>query len=120
MASEEDPSKTFIAELPKTPSTHWNITGMNAASIIRILKSIINDRETFKDAAKFTFNIKRNKETIYTWSEPDWQATRQWFYQKKKPKGEGLTGLTVSRKTAKNLAVRRKNWKILTVSRKTC
>ena len=25
-------------------------------------------------------------------------------------------GLTVSRKTAKNLAVRRKNWKILTVT----
>ncbi len=27
-------------------------------------------------------------------------------------------GLTASRKRAKNLAVRRKNWKILTVSRK--
>ena len=29
-------------------------------------------------------------------------------------------GLTVSRKTAKNLAVRRKNERILTVSRKKC
>ena len=62
--SPEDPSKRFIEELREIPATHWNITGMNAASVISILKSIVNDREKFKDEAKFTFDIKGDKETI--------------------------------------------------------
>ena len=62
--STEDPSKRFIEELQEIPATHWNITGLNAASVISILKSIVNDREKFKDEAKFTFDIKGDKETI--------------------------------------------------------
>ena len=62
--SPEDPSKRFIEELREIPATLWNITGMNAASVISILKSIVNDREKFKDEAKFTFDIKGDKETI--------------------------------------------------------
>ena len=62
--SPEDPSKRFIEELQEIPTKHWNITGMNAASVISIFRSIVNDRETFKDKAKFTFNIKGDQETI--------------------------------------------------------
>ncbi len=42
-------------------------------------------------------------------SEPEWNIEQK-----------VTMGLTVSRKTAKHLAVRRKNWNILTVSRKIC
>ena len=63
-AALEDPSKRFTDELQKIPATYWNITGMNAASVISIFKSIVNDRETFKDRVKFTFNIKGDDETI--------------------------------------------------------
>ena len=37
---------------------------MNAARVISIFKSIVNDRETFKDRAIFIFNIKGDEETI--------------------------------------------------------
>ena len=63
-SSLEDPSKRFIEELQEVPAAHWNITGLNAASVISILKSIVKDRETFKDKAKFTFYIKGDEEAI--------------------------------------------------------
>ena len=62
--SPENPSQRFMEELQKNPATHWNITALNAASVISIFKSIVNDRETFKDRVKFTFNIKGDEETI--------------------------------------------------------
>ena len=64
MAGSVDPSKRFLEELQEIPAKHWNITSMNAATVISVLKSIVNDREKFKDGAKFTFNIKGDEETI--------------------------------------------------------
>jgi len=88
-AALEDPSKRFTDELQKIPATYWNITGMNAASVISIFKSIVNDRETFKKGAIFTFNIEGVEETIsfILEADPTDKQPGNGFIRRRNPKG---------------------------------
>lgn len=88
-AALEDPSKRFTDELKKIPATYWNITGMNAASVISILKSIVNDRETFKKEAIFTFNIEGDEGTIsfILEADPTDKQPGNGFIRRRNPKG---------------------------------
>lgn len=73
----EDPSKKFIESLDKfkvpaaSYTVTYNITGMSAARVIAILKSIVNNRKEdykYKGDTLFTFNIGNSPTTRISFS----------------------------------------------------
>ena len=59
-------SKRFVENLKVVLPNEWDITGKPAKYVIRIFKTIVNNRNEYKRRKEFSFMIKRERESLKT------------------------------------------------------